>query len=60
MSCQRNANYELSSRSQLMRMLSAKFPFMREGVATDDGISAKTRRIRILPIVTVNETAWQR
>ena len=27
-----------------MTLLSSKFPFVREEVATDDGISAKTRR----------------
>ena len=40
MSRQRNANRE----SQLMTLLSVKFPFVREGVATDDGITEKTRR----------------
>ena len=44
MSRQRDANHELSSRSQLMTLFSAKFPCMREGVASGHGISAKTRR----------------
>ena len=43
MSRQRNANHELLCRSQLMTLLSVKFPFVREGVATDDGITEKTR-----------------
>ena len=43
MSRQRNVNHELLCRSQLMTLLSVKFLFVREGVATDDGITEKTR-----------------
>ena len=44
MSRQRNVNHELLCRSQLMTLLSVKFLFVREGVATDDGISAKNTK----------------
>ena len=39
MSRRRNANYELLFRSQLVTLLPAKFRFMGEGVATDNGIT---------------------
>ena len=39
MSRQRNANHELLFQFQLMTLLSAKFPFLLEETATDEGIS---------------------
>ena len=41
MSRQGNANHELLCRSELITLLSVKSPFVREGVATDDGITEK-------------------
>ena len=48
MSGQRDANHELLFRSQLTTFLSAKFPFLREGVVTDEGmrLNSEMRLVR--------------
>ena len=48
MSGQRDANHELLFRFQLMMFLSAKFPFLREGVVTDEGmrLNSEMRLVR--------------
>ena len=48
MSGQRDANHELLLQFQLMTFLSAKFPFLREGVVTDEGmrLNSEMRLVR--------------